>query len=129
MKLKKVISTQAPQPIGPYSQALIYKELIFVSGQLPIDIDSNKIVETTIERQTYVVFSHIEAILKAAQVTLEQVIKVEIFLKDIHDFQAVNTIYAEKFCYPIKPTRQCIQAAALPLNSLIEISCIAVRAR
>lgn len=127
MVLRKIETTKAPQTIGPYSQAVGFEYLLFVSGQIPIDPKSGKIIEHTIDGQTRQVLANIEAILKADGLGFEHVIKTEIYMKDIGDFQVVNSIYAEKFFHPIKPARQLMQVARLPLDSLIEISCIAVR--
>lgn len=127
MGIRKVETAHAPKAIGPYSQAVGFERLLFVSGQIPIDPKSGKIVEQTIEGQTRQVLANIEAILKADGLTFEHIVKAEIYVKDIGDFQVVNAIYAEKFSHPIKPARQLMQVARLPMDSLIEISCIAVR--
>jgi 2-iminobutanoate/2-iminopropanoate deaminase len=126
MTLQKIETDQAPIAIGPYFQAVIFEGFIFVSGQIPIDPKSGKIIESTIQGQTRQVLENIEAILRAGNLSLENVVKTEIYLKDINDFQVVNSIYAEKFSYTTKPARQLMQVARLPLDSLIEISCIAV---
>ena len=125
--LHEIKTEQAPKAIGPYSQAVAFERLVFVSGQIAIDPKSGTIVEHTIQSQTRQVLENIEAILKADGLTLEHVVKAEIYLKDLSDFQIVNTLYAEKFSHPIKPARQVVQVAKLPLDGLIEISCIAVR--
>lgn len=129
MTLRKIETEDAPKAIGPYSQAVGFEQLLFVSGQIPIEPKSGKIVENTIQGQTRQVLANIEAILKADGLSLENVVKTEIYVKDINDFQIVNTLYAEKFSYSIKPARQLMQVARLPMDSLIEISCIAVRSR
>jgi len=125
--IRKVETAHAPKAIGPYSQAVGFEHLLFVSGQIPIDPKSGKIVEQTIEGQTRQVLANIEAILKADGLTFEHIVKAEIYMKDIGDFQVVNAIYAETFSHPIKPARQLMQVARLPMDSLIEISCIAGR--
>jgi 2-iminobutanoate/2-iminopropanoate deaminase len=127
MTLKKIETEKAPKAIGPYSQAVGFERLLFVSGQIPIDPKSGKLIEHTIEGQTRQVLANIEAILRADGLGFEHVVKAEIYVKDIGDFQIVNLIYAEKFSHPIKPARQLVQVARLPMDSLIEISCIAVR--
>ena len=124
---RHVETKKAPQAIGPYSQAVGCESLLFISGQIPIDPKVGEIVETTIEGQTRQVLENIEAILQADGLGFEHVIKAEIYVKDITDFQVINEIYALKFCHPIKPARQLVQVARLPKDSLIEISCIAVR--
>ncbi|MBS0625650.1 MAG: hypothetical protein JSS32_06335 [Verrucomicrobia bacterium] len=125
--LEKIETENAPKAIGPYSQAVGFDRLLFVSGQIPIDPQAGKIAETAIEGQTRQVLANIEAILKAAGIGFDRVVKVEIYVKDIAHFQTINAIYAEKFSYPVKPARQLMQVARLPMDSLIEISCIAVR--
>ncbi len=123
--MKKIETTLAPQAIGPYSQAVQAGGFLFLSGQLPIDPNTGKIEATTIEEQTIQVFSNIEAILKAAGLTFNHVVRMEVFLADLSHFTAMNTIYATYFTGPIKPARHTIQAARLPLNALIEITCTA----
>lgn len=124
--MKRQIDTEnAPKAIGPYSQAVAAGQFLFVSGQLPIDPKTGKITETTIEGQTRQVLSNIEAILKAADLTFADVVKAEVFLKEMNDFQKMNAIYAENFTAKIKPARQAFQVARLPMDALIEISCIA----
>ena len=127
MTLRKIETEHAPKALGPYSQAVGFERLLFISGQIPIDPKSGKIIENTIEGQTRQVLVNIEAILKADGLGFENVVKTEIYVKDIGDFQVVNSIYAEKFSHSIRPTRQLMQVAKLPLDSLIEISCIAIR--
>jgi 2-iminobutanoate/2-iminopropanoate deaminase len=121
----KIETDQAPKAIGPYSQAVKVGNLLFVSGQVPIDPAAGKIVDFTIQGQTKQVLANIAAILKAANITFENVVKTEVYMKDLNHFQEMNAIYAETFHYPIKPARQAMQVARLPLDSLIEISCIA----
>ncbi|MBI3236291.1 MAG: hypothetical protein HYZ48_01070, partial [Chlamydiales bacterium] len=117
----------APKAIGPYSQAVAFENFVFLSGQIPIDPVSSQIQEKTIEGQTKQVFANIEAILQAEGLGFSDIIKVEVYLADMKDFQAVNTLYAQKFSNGVKPARQLMQVARLPLDSLIEISCIAIR--
>ena len=123
--MQKIHTENAPKAIGPYSQAVMSGQFLFVSGQIPINPKSNKIEETTIEGQTLQVLNNIEAILLAAGLNLDHVVKTEVYLKDLNDFQKMNTVYLEKFTGPIKPARQALQVARLPLDSLVEISCIA----
>ena len=124
--LRKIETEEAPKPIGPYSQAVGYQNLLFLSGQLPTNPKTGKIEEKSIQGQTKQVLENIEAVLKEDGLSLENVVKVEIYVKDINDYQVFNTIYAEKFHFHIKPARQFMQVAKLPQDSLIEISCIAV---
>jgi 2-iminobutanoate/2-iminopropanoate deaminase len=123
--MQKIETQNAPKAIGPYSQAVRAGDFLFLSGQIPIDPATGKVNEATIEWQTSQVLANIEAVLDEAGLTLEDVVRVEIYLKDISDFQIVNSIYAEKFSHSIKPARQTMQVAKLPLDVRIEISCIA----
>jgi 2-iminobutanoate/2-iminopropanoate deaminase len=124
--MKKIETTEAPQAIGPYSQAVQAGGFLFLSGQLPLDPTTGKIKGSTIEEQTIQIFSNIEAILKAAGLTFNHVVRMEVFLADLSHFSFMNTIYATYFTSPIKPARHTIQAAKLPLNALIEITCTAL---
>jgi 2-iminobutanoate/2-iminopropanoate deaminase len=121
-----VESCNAPQALGPYSQAVIAGNLIFVSGQIAIDPETGKLIEDDITGQTQRVLKNIEAILTEAGISLEHVVKCEIFMQDLNDFQAMNAVYWDFFCYATKPARQTVQVVKLPLDALIEISCIAV---
>lgn len=118
-------SENAPKTIGPYSQAVKTENLIFVSGQLPVDPASGKFISDNIKDQTLQVIKNIEAILKEANLTLANVVKTSIFLTDMNEFKDVNEVYASKFIYDIKPARETIQVVRLPLNAKVEISCIA----
>ena len=123
--LKKVETPLAPAAIGPYSQAVKAGSFLFISGQIPIDPQTGEVVERTIEAQTKQVLNNIEAILKAEGLQFKHVVKSEVYLKDMQDFQKMNELYSEKFSFPIKPARQTLQVAKLPLDVLVEISCIA----
>lgn len=124
--LRKIDTKDAPKAVGPYSQAIVTEQFVFVSGQIPLDPKSGKIIESTIAGQTERVIDNIEAILKAEGLSLKHVVKVEIYLKDLSDAPSVNAIYAERFSHENKPARQMMQVSRLPLDSLIEISCIAL---
>lgn len=123
--MEKVETPEAPAAIGPYSQAVIAGSFVFVSGQLPIDPRTKKLVPANIEDQTVQVLENITAILKATHLSLQDVVRAEIYLKNIEDFAAVNAVYARYFLGPIQPARQTLQVARLPLDALIEISVIA----
>lgn len=121
----KFISTpNAPQAIGPYSQAVIHGDTIHCSGQIALDPKTMTIVEGGIENQTKRVLSNLEAVLLAAGSSKDQVIKANVFIKDMNDFPQVNEIYAE-FFGDHKPARACVEVARLPKDVLIEIDCIA----
>jgi 2-iminobutanoate/2-iminopropanoate deaminase len=125
MSLKQIETPHAPKALGPYSQAVKANSFIFVSGQLPIDPSTSKLIQGDIGTLTKQVLSHIENILIAAGSSLKDVVRVDIFLKDLNDFSALNEEYARVFCHSVKPARQTVQVAKLPLDSPIEISCIA----
>lgn len=125
--MKTIDTDQAPKAIGPYSQAISTPPFLFVSGQLPIDPKTGKISAVSIEDQTKQVLANLKAILAADGLTFQDVVKTDVFLKDLQHFPAMNAIYAQAFSHPTKPARVTIQAAKLPLDALVEISCIALR--
>lgn len=119
------ISTEhAPAAIGPYSQGMRSGNLIFTSGQIPVDPASGTIIAVDIEGQVHQVLKNLTAVLEAEELTLANIIKTTVFLKDLGDFQTLNAIYAEYFA-DHKPARSTIQVAKLPLDSLVEIECVA----
>ncbi len=124
-KIEKIETAQAPQAIGPYSQAVLASPFLFVSGQLPIDPATGKLIESDIRLQTIRVLNNLEAILKAGSLGFQDVVRCDVFLKDLNDFAIVNEEYAKWFKQPVPPARQTIQVARLPLDALVEISCIA----
>ena len=119
-------TNRAPTPVGPYNQATIAGgRMMFVSGQIPLDPQTNEIVHPQdVGKQTEQVMANLEAILQAAGVGWQQVVKINIYLADINDFATVNQIYGQYF-HENAPARACIQVAALPKNSLVEMECIA----
>jgi len=126
--LQKIEAPQAPKALGPYSQAIALKEnrpLLFVSGQLPIDPKTGALVTGDMHTLTKQVLDNLEAILQAGGSSLDRVVRVDVFLKNLKDFVAMNEEYAKRFKGPVTPARQTIQVADLPLGSSIEISCIA----
>ncbi len=123
--MKKIETKNAPKAIGPYSQAVKAGDFLFMSGQIPIDPTTEKLIDETIESQTKQVLNNIEAILKSEGLSFENIVRSEIYLKDLEDRTIVNEIYAEKFQHEIKPARQMFQVSKLPLDAKIEITCIA----
>ena len=122
--MKQVISTsKAPAAVGPYSQAIKRGDLIFVSGQIPIDPATGKMADATVD-QARQCLNNVKAILEAAGSSLEKAIRVGIFMTDLADFKAVNEIYATFFTAD-PPARATVQVAALPLGAKIEIEAIA----
>lgn len=125
MHTKKIETIHAPKAIGPYSQAVVAGGFLFVSGQIPINPTSGKVEETSIEGQVRQVFANLNAILIAADLSFDNVVRTEVYLKDLSHFQVLNQIYSEFFTAPVKPARQAMQVAKLPMDVLVEISCIA----
>lgn len=123
MNKKNITTDQAPAAIGPYSQGIVVNDLLFTSGQLPIDIKTG-MMPTTIEEQTTASLTNVKAIVEAAGSGMKDVIKVMVFLKDMNDFAAMNQIYETFFEAPY-PSRSCVEVARLPKDASIEIEAIA----
>jgi 2-iminobutanoate/2-iminopropanoate deaminase len=122
--MKKTIATpDAPQAIGPYSQAIQYGDLLFVSGQVAIDPATGDIVEGEIEAQTNRVLKNITAIIEAAGMSLQNVVKCTCFLKDMNDFATFNAVY-ENYFGDILPARETVEVARLPKDVQVEVSAI-----
>ena len=120
------INTQAaPKAIGPYSQAVVAGGFVFVSGQISLNPSTGLIIEGGIKDQTSQVLKNIEAILKEAGLSLNRVVKTEVFLKDFNDFAAMNEVYATFFPGDIKPARVTVEVSRLPKDALVEIGCVA----
>ena len=122
---KPVTTEAAPAAIGPYSQGMLCGNLLFISGQLPIDPASGELTEGTIEAKTRQVLNNLRAIAEAAGGSLQDVVKTTVFLKDMNDFGAMNSVYAEYF-KDTPPARAAIQVAALPKGADTEIEAIAL---
>lgn len=123
--MKQVIHTdKAPAAIGPYSQAIQIGQLLFTSGQVPIDPDTGAIVEGGIQEQARQSLNNIKAILNAAGTNMGAVVKTTVFLQDMNDFAAMNEVYAQFFQEPY-PARSAVQVARLPKDVLVEIEAIA----
>ena len=121
---KRPVSTKAaPAAIGPYSQGILCGNLLFISGQLPIDPASGELVSGSIEEKTHRVIQNLRAIAEAAGGSLKDFVKTTVFLKDMNDFGAMNSVYAEYFT-ETPPARAAIQVAALPKGADIEIEAI-----
>jgi 2-iminobutanoate/2-iminopropanoate deaminase len=115
----------APRAIGPYSQAVRIGNLLFCSGQIPLDPATGDLVTGDIATQTHRVFANLKAVLDAAGAGFDAVARTTVYLADMADFAAMNQVYAEYFTHPA-PARSTIQAAALPKNARVEIDVIAV---
>lgn len=120
---KKVNSSNAPAAIGPYSQAMIAGDLVFVSGQLPIDPSTGEFVAGGIEEHTHQCLKNIQAIAESAGTNLDKAVKMSIYLSDIKSFDAVNQVYMQYFPNNF-PARLALQVAALPKNADIEIEAV-----
>lgn len=124
--MKKVIATTAaPGAIGPYSQAIDVKSMVFASGQIPLNPETGEIPEG-IKAQTEQSLANVKAILAAADLTVDNVVKTTVFLADMNDFAAMNEVYAATFTEPY-PARSAVAVKTLPKNVLVEIEVIAVR--
>ena len=123
--MKKVISTpKAPAAIGPYSQAIQVGNLIYTSGQIPIDPATGQLVEGGVKEQTRQSLSNIQAILQEAGLTMASVVKTTVFMADMADFAEMNSVYAEFFTEPY-PARSAVAVKTLPKNALVEIEVVA----
>ena len=123
--MKQVIHTdKAPAAIGPYSQAIQIGQLLFTSGQIPIDPETGAMVEGGIQEQARQSLNNIKAILNAAGTNMGAVVKTTVFLQDMNDFAAMNEVYAEFFQEPY-PARSAVQVGRLPKDALVEIETVA----
>ncbi|MHC4290143.1 MAG: RidA family protein [Planctomycetota bacterium] len=116
-------TTQAPEAIGPYSQAVVAGNLVFCSGQIPLDPATMTLVGQTAAEQTAQVLTNLSEVLKAADSGLEKVVKTTVFLSDMNDFAEMNEVYA-KFFGDHKPARATVEVARLPKDVKVEIDCI-----
>lgn len=125
--MKKIIETKnAPSPVGPYNQAIIANGILYCSGQIAIDPASGALITDDIITETTQVMKNIEAILKAAGSSFEQVIKCSIFMADMNDYAAINSVYAKYFDEATAPAREAVEVANLPKFVNVEISCMAL---
>ena len=123
--MKKISTDKAPAAIGPYSQAIICGEMVFTSGQIPINPASGNIEATTIEEQAEQVMKNLGEVLKAAGSGFEKAVKTTCFLADMADFAAFNGVYAKYFT--TNPARSCVAVKTLPKNVLVEVEVIATK--
>ena len=126
MSKEVIYSTGAPEPIGPYSQAIKSGNMLFVSGQIAIDRTSGQMILGDIKSETAQVMKNLELILKAAQMEFNHVVKCTIFLKDMNNFPSVNEVYGKSFSGQA-PARETVEVSRLPKDVNVEISCIAVK--
>lgn len=125
--MKRIIKTDnAPAPIGPYSQAVMIGNMLYTSGQIAIDPSTGELVLSSIEDETKQVMENLKALLQAAGMGFEEVIKSTIFISDMHQFSRINSVYGSYFNEETAPARETVQVAALPKFVNVEISVIAV---
>jgi 2-iminobutanoate/2-iminopropanoate deaminase len=126
--MKKTIFTEkAPAPIGPYNQAILIGNTLYTSGQIAINPSTGELVVSEIESETKQVMENLKAVLEAAGMSFENVVKSTIFISDMNDFASINAIYGSYFDEKTAPARETVQVACLPKNVNVEISMIAVQ--
>ncbi|NBC85353.1 MAG: RidA family protein [Bacteroidetes bacterium] len=116
----------APAAIGPYSQGILVDNTLYVSGQIAIDPETGSMISGSVEEETERVLENVGAVLQAASMNYENVVRCEVFLTDVNDYAQVNEVYTRYF-NETPPARQAVQVAALPRDARVEVSCIAVR--
>ena len=125
--MKKIIFTEnAPAPIGPYNQAVLKGNILYISGQIAIHPKTGELVTANIEEETQQVMQNMKAVLETAGMTFENVVKTTIFIMNMNDFGSINTIYGSYFNEKTAPARETVQVACLPKNVNVEISMIAI---
>ena len=126
--MKKIITTtEAPAPLGPYNQAILSGNTLYMSGQIAINPETGNLVLDDIKAETTQVMANLKAVLAAADMTFEHVVKSSIFISDMNDFANINTVYGSYFNEETAPARETVQVARLPKSVNVEISMIAVR--
>ncbi|WP_026755688.1 Rid family detoxifying hydrolase [Sediminibacter sp. Hel_I_10] len=126
--MKSIINTKkAPEPIGPYNQAVLTGNMLFTSGQIAINVETGELVLDSIEAETKQVMDNLKAVLEAADMTFENIIKTSIFISDMNNFGKINAIYATYFNALTAPARETVEVANLPKFVNVEISAIAAK--
>jgi len=126
--MKKIIYTdKAPAPIGPYSQAVLHGNTLYTSGQIAINPETGELVLDNVEAETKQVMENMKAVLAAAEMTFENVVKTTIFITDMNDFARINSVYGSYFTQASAPARETVQVSVLPKMVNVEISMIAVK--
>ena len=126
--MKKIITTDnAPAPIGPYNQAILVGNTLYTSGQIALDPKTMELVTGSIETETKQVMENMKAVLEAAEMTFENVVKTTIFIMDMNDFAKINSVYGTYFNDQSAPARETVQVAGLPKGVNVEISMIALK--
>lgn len=125
--MKKIIFTEnAPAPIGPYNQAILKNNTLFISGQIPINPATGEVITASIEAETMQVMENLKAVLEASGMTFEHVVKASIFITNMNDFARINEVYGSYLNEKTAPARETVQVACLPKNVNVEISMIAM---
>ncbi len=127
MSRKIIYSANAPEPVGPYNQAVLHGNTLYTSGQIALDPKTQAMISGEIEDETKLVMENLMAVLKAADMTADNVVKVTVFVMDMDMFGRINKVYAQYFTEENAPARELVQVAVLPKGANIEISCIAVK--
>lgn len=126
--MKKIINTSnAPAPIGPYNQAVLSGQTLYISGQIPLNPTSGKLVEGDIQKETQQAMENLKAILTEAGMTFKNVVKATIFVKDMHQFALINEVYGSYFSTDDAPARETVEVSNLPKFVNVEVSMIAVQ--
>ena len=123
--MREIRTDGAPEPVGPYSQAVVHDGLLYASGQIPIDPSTNSLVEGEIEAQVEQVLANLAALLESAGSSLARVVKTTVYVTDLALFARVNAVYARHFASEPFPARATVQVAALPLGAQVEIDALA----
>lgn len=126
MAIKAISTQKAPQAIGPYSQGMMTGEMVYTSGQLGINPETGEIVNSSIQEEAHQSLKNVEAVLAEAGVSLTDVVKTTVFVKDLNQFAEINEVYSEFFSSH-KPARSCVEVARLPKDGNIEIEAIAIK--
>ncbi|MEB2774809.1 RidA family protein [Algoriphagus sp. D3-2-R+10] len=125
--MNKIIFTkEAPAPIGPYSQAILAENTLYVSGQIALDAETGELINENITEETHAVMRNLEAVLRAADFTFNDIVKCSIFIKNMDEFGTINEAYGHYF-KSNPPARETVEVSKLPKNVNVEISCIAVK--
>lgn len=126
MSKQIIFTSEAPAPIGPYSQAVLASNTLYVSGQIALDAESGELINENITEETHAVMKNLEAILRAADYTFADIVKCSIFIKSMDQFGTINEAYGQYF-KSNPPARETVEVSKLPKNVNVEISCIAVK--
>ncbi|MFD2697162.1 RidA family protein [Mesonia sediminis] len=126
--MREIINTpDAPQPIGPYNQAILVKDMLYISGQIAINPETGELETKDLRDETHRVMNNLKAVLKAAGMSLQNVVKTSIFISDMHNFSIINEVYATYFDGSTAPARETVEVANLPKFVNVEISAIAIK--